>query len=491
MQYATAIAAVAGVAALNAIMEPFAGPRVPGLVFLFVVVVLALFVGRGPVFLAGALSALVWNFFFLPPHFTFAINSVEDTILFGLYFVVSVVLGQLVARIRAQELAERQREERATALYELTRELAQAGTRDEVLWQLMAGVARVFHIPAAILLPDGNGLAAHPDSSLTLSENELRVAEWAFRHRKAAGRFTDNLTGADALHFPLMTERAVLAVLAIGPRERMITSAQYEQLDEYAQQAALVLDRVALRAAAEQTKLLAESERLSNALLNSISHELRTPLAIITSATSALADAKSDGAELRQRLIAEVQEATARLNRLVGNLLDVSRLESGHVRAKLEWCDVGDLIQTTVGSLERELSKHPVHFEIAANLPLARLDFTLMQQALSNLLLNVVSHTPAGTEILIRADYEEKCLFLRVADNGPGIPPDLLPRVFDKFARAPNAPAGGSGLGLAIVKGFIEAQGGRITAANRSTGGLIFTIEAPQTEFAPPVEIIV
>jgi two-component system sensor histidine kinase KdpD len=288
-----------------------------------------------------------------------------------------------------------------------------------------------------------------------------------------------------------MTERTVLAVLAIGPFERTITSAQYELLEEYTRQAALVLDRVALRAAAEQARLLAESERLSNTLLNSISHELRTPLAVITSATSALAGTPDDRADIRHRLVAEVQEATIRLNRLVGNLLDASRLESGRVQAKLEWCDVGDLVQTTVGSLERELSNHPLDLEIARDLPLARLDFTLMQQALANLLLNVITHTPTGTEILIRTSCEEKSLFLSVADNGPGLPPDLLPGIFDKFIRAPGAPAGGTGLGLAIVKGFIEAQNGTITVANRPAGGLIFAIHIPQTESAPRVEITV
>jgi two-component system, OmpR family, sensor histidine kinase KdpD len=162
-------------------------------------------------------------------------------------------------------------------------------------------------------------------------------------------------------------------------------------------------------------------------------------------------------------------------------LLDVTRLDSGHVRPKLDWCDVGDLVQTTLRTLQRELSGRGVKIEIAEKLPLARLDFTLMQQALTNLLLNVVVHTPAGTPILLQVRHE-KTLILSVADTGPGLPPELLPRIFDKFFRAPNAPAGGSGLGLAIVKGFVEAQGGQISAANRPGGGAIFTIRIPQKE---------
>jgi len=485
-QYGVAAGVLAGVGLLNLLLEQFTGPRVPGFVFLMAVVLLALFLGRGPVLFAGAASALAWDYFFLPPKFTFIINSTEDGVLFGLYFAVAIVLGQLVARIRAQELAERRREERATALYQLTRELAQVGTRDEVVWQLVAEVNRVFQAATAVVLPGKNSLAPHPDSSLALTEKELYVAEWAFLHRQAAGKFTDNLPGSDNLHLPLATERAIVGVLSVSLPEKTLPLARRDLLEAYARQAALVLDRVALRAAAEQSKLVAESERLSNALLNSISHELRTPLAAITSAAGALAESTGANGSFDRNMVAEIQEASARLNRLVGNLLDVTRLDSGHVRAKLDWCDVGDLINTTVHALERELSGREVKIELAANLPLARLDFTLMQQALANLLLNATVHTPPGTPVFLQARHEGGELIVTVADRGPGLSPELLPRVFDKFFRAPGAPAGGSGLGLAIVKGFVEAQGGRISAANRPGGGAIFTLNLPQKE-QPPV----
>jgi two-component system sensor histidine kinase KdpD len=163
----------------------------------------------------------------------------------------------------------------------------------------------------------------------------------------------------------------------------------------------------------------------------------------------------------------------------------VTRLESGHVRPKLDWCDVGDLVQTTVRLLEHELSGREIKIEVEGKIPLAKLDFTLMQQALSNLLLNITVHTPAGTTILLQVRHEQGCLVLNVADKGPGLSPELLPRIFDKFFRAPNAPAGGSGLGLAIVKGFVEAHGGQITAANRPGGGAVFTIRIPQRELPP------
>ena len=487
-QYAVATAVISGVALVNVGLSQVAGPRVPGLVFLLAVVMIALFLGRGPVFFAGTLSALVWNYFFLPPRFTFIISNVEDAVLFGAYFVIALVLGQLVARISTQEKAERHREQRAVALYHLTREFAQAGTRDEVVWQLIAEVTRSLHAQAAVVLPVGEGLAAHPDNSLELSDKELQVAHWAFHHRQACGRFTDNLPGAEAMHLPLTTERATLGVLVVKLPDQTLRLAQRDLLEAYARQSALVLDRVALRTAAEQNKLVAESERLSNTLLNSISHELRTPLAAITSAVATLAGAKQGPAELRDSMIGEIQEAAARLNRLVGNLLDVTRLESGHVRVKLDWIDVGDLVHTTVRTLARELAGREIQARVAEKIPLARLDFTLTQQALSNLLLNAAVHTPAGTRIGIEARHSDGLLELSVIDNGPGLPSELVPKVFDKFFRAPSAPAGGSGLGLAIVKGFVEAQGGQVFAANRPEGGAVFTIHLPQTEKPPVTE---
>ncbi len=485
-QYAFAVGVVVGTGVLNLGLMALAGPRVPGLVFLLAVVLLALKVGRGPVLLAGALSALGWNFFFLPPRFTFLIAKVEDALLFGLYFVVAIVLGQLVARIRAQEQAERRREERAVALYELTRDLAEAASRDEIVWQLISQVSRLFRAPVAVALPATDKLAGHPDSSLTLSEKELSVADWAFRQRKAAGRFTDNLPGAEALHLPLATERKVFGILVVSLPDKNLTLAQRDLLETFARQAALVLDRVELRNAAEHSRLLAESEKFSRTLLNSISHELRTPLSASTSAATALAI--TDSTPEQRGLIGEIQEANARLNRVVGNLLDVARLASGKVRPRLDWHDARDLMQTTLRELQRELAMHPIKVEMPAEPMLVRLDVSLVQHSLANLLLNAVYHTPAGTPVDVQAQLADGSLVLSVADRGPGISAELLPRIFDKFFRAPSAPAGGSGLGLTIAKGFVEAHSGTVTADNRPGGGAIFTMRLPQLEKPPMVE---
>lgn len=488
-QYALAAGVIAGTGMANLGLMFLIGPRVPGLVFLLAVVILALFVGRGPVLLAGAMSALVWNFFFLPPRFTFIISRAEDGILFLTYFVVALVLGQLVARIRAQAEAERRREERSTALYELTRELAEAGSRDEVVWQLVGRMNHVFRAPAAVVLAVGDRLWAHPDGTLTLTEKELGVSEWAFRHRKAAGRFTDNLAGADALHLPLITERKAFGVAAVALPDQALSVAQRDLLETFARQAALVLDRIDLRAAAEQTRLVSESERLSRVLLNSISHELRTPLAASTSAATALLETKGQPLdEHRRSLVGEIQEANTRLNRIVGNLLDVARLESGKVVPRMDCYDACDLVQTTLRELERELASHPVKLDLPPEPVLVRFDFSLVQHALANLLVNAATHTSPDTPVEIHVRRAGESVEICVADRGPGIPPEVLPHIFEKFFRAPNAPAGGSGLGLTIVKGFIEAEGGRVSAANRPGGGAAFVLSLPVSEQLPSVD---
>ncbi len=481
-QYAVAAAIVGVTCLFNLAIMDRTEPSVPGLVFLLAVVLAAFFVGRGPVMFAGALSALVWNFVFLPPRFTFHIERPEHGVLFGTYFVVALVLGQLVARIRLQQEAERKREERASALYELTRDLAGVGSRDEVVWQLMAQVNRFFKAPSAVVVPSDGRLRPHPDGVLVISGKELAVADWAFQQRKTAGRFTDNLPGADAMHLPLATDRKTFGVLAVALAEKTLPLAQRELLGIFAQQAALALDRVDLRTDAERGRLLAESERLSRVLLDSISHELRTPLAAISTAASSLVDSDKASPELRRSLVGEIQEANARLNRVVGNLLDLARLEHGSIRPRLDWHDARDVAQTTLRELKRELASHPVKLDLPAEPLLAWLDFTLIQHALANLLVNAAMHTAAATSIELSVRSADDGVTWAVADRGSGIPPELMPRVFEKFFRAPTAPVGGSGLGLAIAKGFIEAHGGTLRVENRDGGGAVFTFTLPQPE---------
>jgi two-component system sensor histidine kinase KdpD len=400
-------------------------------------------------------------------------------------------MGHLAARLRAQQRAERQREERATALYLLTRELANASDFPDLLAIVVREVARAFQAEVAVSLPEEmpeRPLTPYFASTWAMSEKEQSVALWAFNHRQPTGRGTDTLPASEGLHLPLLAGERAVGVLSLrfqypAPQP----PAQRDFLETCIRQIALVLDRQRLRDAEQQARLLAESERLSKTLLNSISHEIRTPIAAITSAASTLS--QSDGSKDFQRtMLSEIQEAAGRLNRLVGNLLSITRLETGHVQPRLDWCDVADLMQSTLKELDKELSKHVVTLEVAPKLPLVRMDFVLMQQALMNLILNAVVHTPPQTPVRITAAAAGETLVLTVADRGPGLPPESLALVFDKFYRAPAAPAGGTGLGLAIVKGFVEAQGGQVNAENQPGGGAAFAIRLPLGKAPPIVE---
>ncbi len=492
-QYLAALVTVGGCTVLNAVLQKAleVDAHALALIYLLGVVVQACFVGRGPTLLAATASALLWDFFFTMPLFSLKMGQLADVMMFGMYFVVAIVMGQLVSRLRWQERAESRREERSTALYLLTRDLADAADVDDMARRLVRQVAQAFKSDVAILLRDAAGglsQTAHPASMFSISEKEQGVAAWAFRFGKAAGRFTDNLPSAGAVYLPLTTNRGTVGIIAVKlPGEQPPTLEQRDLLDAFARQTALVLDRFRLGAEAEQARLLAESEKLSKALLNSISHELRTPISAITAAASTLAGFQpGDQAVLQKTLAGEIQESAARLNRLVGNLLDMTRLESGKVKPRLEWCDLGNLVNVALRRNETVLARHPVKVELPKGLPLVRMDFVLIEQALNNLLLNAAAYTAEGTPVEITAAGGAGEVSLTVGDRGPGLPPESLPHVFEKFYRVPGAPPGGTGLGLSIVKGFVEAHGGRVEARNRDGGGAQFTVYLPVASSPEP-----
>ena len=336
-QYALAFSLFAAISLLNFWLQELIGYEAIALVYLLAVVVLALFASRGPIIFGTALTALGWNFLFVPPCYSFHITSFYDKMMFVTYFVVALTIGQLTTRLR--------------------------------------------------------------------------------KHREAEMK----------------------------------------------------------------TRLLAESERLSRTLLNSVSHELRTPIAAITGAASGLRGSGSL-TSMQQQLATEIEFASGRLNRVVQSLLSAARMQSGQIQPKLDWCDTADLVRVTVREAANLTSSHSVSVKLNDDLPLVKMDFVLMGQVLANLLVNASTHTPIGTSIEITGCIEAKNLVLKVADRGPGLPAGDLERIFELFHRLPNAKPGGTGLGLAIVKGFVEAQGGRVQAANREGGGAIFTIWMPAVD---------
>ena len=462
-------------------VAPHSGYLAVGMVYLLAVIALSLRVGRGPVIAAGFVSALTWNFLFIPPVFTFVISKFEDGVMFGTYFVVALIAGHLTARIRAQERHERLREERATALFHLTQALTAARTLDDAVFAALRQADAHFRAESALLLGDDNhsGLTPHFAGSFTLDEKALGVADWVWRNKKKAGRFTDTLPSAKGFYVPLVREDTSVGVLVVRVREEsLLTLAQRDLIESYAAQLALLVERESLRAAGEREKLLAESEKLHRALLDGVSHELKTPLAVLTGAIENLAAAD---APTRIGLTAEIRTATRRLTRLVNNLLDQTRLESGALKPRLDWCDAHDLINAAVDGVRESLAGHPFETDVPADLPLFRADAALMEQVIANLLLNAALHTPAATPIFLTAGAEagRSRVFFTVADRGPGFPMEMRERLFQKFQRGDAARAGGLGLGLSIIRGFVAAQGGEIVVGENLGGGAVFTIYLP------------
>ena len=477
-QYAQAAGVVGGITILNLLLAPLVGPRSLGMIYLMTVVALAAFLNRGPVYLASALSALLWDFLFLPPRLTFHIGNFDDALMFAMYFIVALVTGHLISRIRARERMDRRREERATAMYMLTLELGDASTWEEIERATVNNVENAFKAEAALLLPDASGRLRG-----ALPEKELGAAVWAFEHVQPAGRFSDTLPMTEAMYLPLNTGGAALGVLRLRWLQSSApTIEQRTMLDGFQRHISLVVDRQRLREAKVQSHLLAESERLSHVLLNAVSHELRTPIAAIETAASGWHPGLDPA--LQSALVAEIREATDRLSRLVANLLDMARLESGHVTPRVDWCDVNDIVNAALKRAGGELANRDVSARVPPGFPLVRVDSRLIEQALVDLLLNAAMHTPAGTPVEVGAAVEEGTVAITVADRGPGLAAEAIPRIFDKFYRAPGAGAGGTGLGLSIVKGFVEAHGGHVRVENRPAGGAAFTIALPLQE--PP-----
>jgi two-component system sensor histidine kinase KdpD len=484
IQYPVAAAIVCFVALLCYPFAPSLGYQTVSLVLLLTVALLPLKLGVGPVLLAAGLSALVWDFFFIPPQYTFVIALGRDVLMLLTYFVIAAVTGVLTGRIRAREKAVRQREERTMALYALTRDLSGARSQDEAAKAAVENVKKFFEADVAMFLSNLDGdifTEAHPTSTFKVDPKEFTVAAWVYWNEKKAGRFTDTLPFAAAAYYPISGPRYPLGVIGLRFESgHPLTLDQETLLHNFISQIASTLEREQLNEMARKSVAIMESERLYQTLLSSISHELRTPITTILSGSEGLLDeTTSNHPEVRKDLANEIHTAAERLNRLIGNLLDMTRLESGRITPTLDWCDVHDLMNVAVGKLNRELSYHVVTIQASPDMPLVKVDFALIEQVLMNLLHNASLYTPSGSEVQLRAFVQGQDCVIEVSDNGPGFPKAALPRVFEKFYRVSGTKPGGTGLGLSIVRGFVEAHRGTISVENRQEGGTRFTIRLP------------
>lgn len=456
------------------------GYQAVSFVLLFLVSIFALFYGTGPILLAATLSALIWDYFFIPPQYTLHIEKPLDVLMLIMFFIIALLNGILTSRVRRQEKKIRIREERTHALYQLTRELTMATGIDEVSRIAVRYIQKYFNLECAIVLKNELNqldIRVKHDTKIQLSENELSIAVWVFRHSAKAGKYTDTLPSTEYTFHPLTGNTENMGVIAVK-HNIIFTQGEEQFWEAFLSQISGKYEREFLRNAARKAYILNESDKLYKTLFNSISHELRIPVAAIMAASDTLLT-QSYPEEIRLKLYNEINTATIRLNRLIENLLNMSRLESGRITPRLDWCDVHDLANKVSEILKKELQPFKLSVVIPSNMPLVYIDFGLIEQVIQNLVLNATQNAPNGSRIRLKFFVDNGFLSILVMDRGNGFPESELSTVFNKFYRGKDAKAGGTGLGLSIVKGFIEAHQGTVTATNRQNGGALFTIKIP------------
>jgi two-component system sensor histidine kinase KdpD len=482
-EYAAA-AAIVVVPTVVGLLARRAGAAVPpidaAMLYLLAVVVASARFRRGPALLASVVGIASFDFFFVHPFYTLSVADVRYVLTFGVMLVVALVMGNLTGRIRSQADAARGREQRTSALYALSRELATARDQDAVLAAAHRSLRDTFAIEAVILLPDGSGAVrvAGPPSQ-PLDERERAVAQWSFDHGQAAGRGTTTLPGASALYLPLASSGRTMAVfgLRLDDPAEFRDPARRRLLESLAGQTAVALERLALVERSRESEVEVEAERLRTALLSSLSHDMRTPLASIEGAASTLLQDAEPALAARRELATTIVQESHRMGRLVANLLDMIRVESGTLQVQKEWQLLPDVVGVALLRTEEQLRDHPVATSLPPDLPLVPMDEILLEQVFVNLLENAARHTPAGTAIEIGAESRPGEVVVWVADRGPGLPPGEEDTVFRKFYR--GGAGGGIGLGLTICRGIVTAHGGRIWAENRPGGGAVFRLSLP------------
>ena len=485
--YGAALIAVAIALALAELIQAWIGATNSDLVFLTAVVAMAVRFGLWPSLFASVASALAYNFFFLPPIYTFTIADPHNVTAFGFFTLVAVIVSSVAARGRTQAVATMERARTTELLYAFSRKLAGAGTLDDVLWATAYQTALMLKVRVVLLLPERGTIAVktgYPPEDI-LDDADIAAAKWAWENNRVAGRGSDTLPGAKRLFLPMHTGRGAIGMMGIdsdkpGP---LLTPDQRRLLDALADQGALAIERVRLVEEMDRVERNAETERLRSALLTSISHDLKTPLAAVLGSAGTLRDlAEKLSAGEKAELLGTIIDELERLNRFIANLLDMTKLESGAIAPNVALHDLGEIVGSALRRASRILARHEVELDLAPDLPMLELDAVLFEQVLFNILDNAAKYAPAKTTIRIQAWRDGGTVSLRVIDEGSGIPPADIEHIFDKFYRAQKTDQvrAGTGLGLAISRGFVEAMHGTIVAANRSDrSGAMFTINLP------------
>ncbi len=460
-----------------------------GMLFLVPVLLSAVSFGLRPALYTAFVSVMAYNFFFLPPLYTFTIADPNNWISFAVLLLVAVIAGNLAARVRQQADIASARAAIASELYRFTGKLAGIARLDDILWASAYQIFSMLKANVVVLLPNPETRrleirAGYPPDD-EIDEQDLAAATWTWERGVAAGRNAETLPGTKRLFLPMRTGQGIVGVIGLQllGQKGLFTPDERRLLDALIDQTALSIERSELVERVNQAQVLVEADKLRVAMLTSLSHDLRTPLAsILGAATSLLTNQKLYSPAQTTELLLTVRDEAERLDRFVGNLLDMSRLEAGALGVKIESTELAELIGAARKRSERLLSAHRIVTEISSDIPQVMVDPVLLEQALVNLLDNAAKYSPAGSTIAIRALPNAGVVHVVIEDEGPGIPPEALPNIFDKFyrAKAADSRAAGTGLGLAVARGFVEAFGGRLDVANRSDrSGAALTLTLP------------
>jgi two-component system, OmpR family, sensor histidine kinase KdpD len=447
--------------------------------------------GRGPAILGSVLSVLAFDFFFVPPQLSLTVADTRYLLTFVIMLAVALTISTLAANLRYQARIAMYRERRTRALNELGRELAGALLAEQIVEMARHHLESLFQARACILLPDAGEKLFSPIPVADRKEVplDLAIAQWVYDHQQPAGMGTQSLAGAPMYYLPLKAPMRTRGVLALLPRQKrlLFLPEQARLLETFASQIALALERVHYVQVAQDALVRMESERLRNNLLSALSHDLRTPLTILAGLADSLPLAGPPLPPTQAEIAQAIRAESLRTSTLVSNLLDMARLQEGHVQLRREWQPLEEVVGTALQTLAGPLARHEVHVDLPADLPLLELDSVLMERVLCNLLENAAKYTPAGSRIEIAARHEGDRVTITVADNGPGLPPGREESLFEKFTRGQGeSTVAGVGLGLAIVRAIAEAHNGTVKAENRPEGGARFVITLPAGE-APDV----
>ncbi|MFX3648559.1 MAG: ATP-binding protein [Paenibacillus sp.] len=466
------------------------------LVYLFPVLVSAVYWGMGPAVYAASFSVIMFDFFFVPPYLSFTVEDLRYLISFVVYLAVAILTASLAGRLRQQLEMVKAREATTNSLYALSRQMTAITDLNTLLVNIATQVSLTLGKPAAVYLPDGQGDLLVTSSSESASEggkdgwgdgeSEIAIAKWVYHHGQIAGKGTSALRESPGLYVPLRTEEQIHGVLAVSMDAGEVHE-QQEQLrllEACGGLAAGAIARVKLAEEARLAQITAESERIRTALLDSVSHELRTPLtAIIGSATGLLENDTLFTPEDRRELTGNIRDGALRMNRLVTNLLGMVRLESGMLQLNRKWCDVGDIISVVLTQVRGFSPHRNIQVELPDDPAFIYGDEVLLEQVLVNIVSNAIKYSPNESQIVITVASDkstEEQLTIWVTDQGIGIPEAERLRIFDKFYRSESTRhVTGTGLGLAICKGVVEVHGGTIVAEPNPGGGTRMRIDIP------------